>query len=91
MWVVYFFISYLVLGLTIPICWSLVPLWRRARRSRRVSCPELSDGAVVQLDPWYAVRMHAVGNPELRVRDCSQWPHRCSCGQECLIEIGVRV
>jgi hypothetical protein len=31
MWVVCFFVSYLVLVVMIPVCWSLVLIWRVAR------------------------------------------------------------
>ena len=89
MWVTYFFVSYLVLALAIPLCWSLVPLWRRAREARSVRCPHVSQAATVLLDPWYAVKMHARGDRELRVKTCSQWPERCACGQDCLVEIAT--
>jgi hypothetical protein len=91
MWVTYFFLSYLVLALAIPLGWSLVPLWRRAREARCVSCPGVSQTATVRLDPWYAVKMHARGDRELRVKDCSRWPEQCACTQECLVQIGTGV
>lgn len=90
MWVTYFFVSYLILALAIPLCLSLVPLWRRMREDRSVRCPGQSKTATVRLDPWYAVKMHALGEQELRVMDCSQWPEQCACGQECLVQIGAR-
>ena len=91
MWVIYFFVSSLVLALIIPTCWALVPIWRRARAGRKVACPAAAHIAMVELDPWYAVRMHALGNRELRVKDCSQWPQRRHCGQACLVQIGAAV
>jgi len=91
MWVIYFFLSYLALALMIPTCWALVPIWRRARASRQVDCPAAAHIAIVDLDPWYAVRMHALGNQELRVKECSQWPQRRHCGQACLVQIGAAV
>lgn len=91
MWVVYFFLSYLALALIIPTGWALVPVWRRAHVSRHVDCPDSSNVAMVDLDPWYAVKMHALGNMELRVKDCSRWPQCRSCGQACLVKIGVTV
>jgi hypothetical protein len=87
MWVVSFFVSYLALALIIPTCWALAPVWRRARHSRRVDCPGSAHVAMVDLDPWYAVRMSALGNPELRVKDCSRWPERSRCGQDCLVSL----
>jgi hypothetical protein len=88
MWAVYTFISYLILALLVPMVWSLWPIWRRARVSRTVTCPKASDSARIALDPWYAVRMHAIGNCEARVKDCARWPEQRGCGRECLAQIG---
>ena len=88
MWVVFFFFGYLALALILPASWALVPVWRKARASRHVDCPAAAHIAMVDLDRLYAVRMHALGNPELRVRDCSQWPARRNCSQDCLAQIG---
>jgi hypothetical protein len=86
MWVVYFVISYFVLALLIPVLVALVPAWRRARISRKVTCPAVGLPATIGCDPWYAVRMHTVGNygRELLVRRCSRWPEQGGCAQECL-------
>jgi hypothetical protein len=89
MWVVYTFISYLILALLVPTVWALWPTWRRARIFRHVTCPAASAPALVTLDAWYAVRMHTLGNNELRVRKCARWPERRDCGQECLTQIGT--
>jgi hypothetical protein len=87
MWVCYFFISYLILALTIPASIALVPAWRKRRGSQPVTCPVTGASSVVVLDPWYAARMRALGNYELRVRSCTCWPERCDCTQECLAQI----
>jgi len=89
MWAVYTFVSYLALALLIPVAWALAPVWRRARLPRSVNCPALRDSALVELDAWYAVKMHTLGNDERRVRICSHWPERGGCGRECLAQIGV--
>ena len=89
MWVIYTFISYLILALLVPLAWALWPIRRRARISRHVTCPVVSASALVTLDPWYAVRIHALGNSELRVRYCAHWPERRDCGQECLAQIST--
>lgn len=88
MWVAYFFVIYLVLALAIPLCWALVPLWRRARGARQVDCPADSHIATINLDGSYAVRMRALGDRELRVRGCSRWPQRSNCDRDCLVQIG---
>ena len=88
MWPVYVFVGYLMLALLVPTVCALWPTWRRARIARRVTCPAAGAPALVALDPWYAARMHAVGNAELRVRQCARWPEHRNCGQECLSQIG---
>jgi hypothetical protein len=87
MWVTYFFVSYLVLAMAIPLGWSLAPVWRRARAARCVRCPGLSKLVTVRMDPWHAVKMHARGDPEFRVLDCTEWPGQRECGRECLTQI----
>ena len=91
MYPVYFFLSYLLLALAIPLGLALIPVWRRARTARCVQCPDALCDATVSLDPRYAVRMHALGEREPRVASCSQWPGRSGCGQECLVQIGAAV
>ncbi len=91
MWAVYTVIGYFLLVLFVPIAWALIPVWRRTRRPRRVTCPALSIPAQIQLDPWFAAKKRALGGNELRVRDCSQWPAERECGQDCLAQCGPTV
>ena len=85
--VVYAFISYLLLALLVPLAWALTPVWRKARLTRQVSCPAAGHPAVVKLDAWYAVKMHAMGNDDKRVGSCSAWPRCGHCRQECLAQL----
>ncbi len=87
-WGVYVFISYLILAIIVPTAWTLWPIWRRARLSRQVTCPADSASVAIALDPWYAVSMHAMGNCEVRVKQCARWPAQRDCRQECLTQIG---
>lgn len=89
MWVAPVFVAYLVLALTIPLVRALAPVWRRARIPRQVRCPQIGAAAAIDLDAWYAVKMHAIGDSELCVRDCSRWPEDRGCGRECLIQIAA--
>ncbi len=88
MWAVYTFICYLALALLAPVAWASWRVWRRAGVSRHVTCPALRAPALVQLDPWYAVRMHALGNDELRISQCARRRECPDCGEECLAQIG---
>jgi len=89
MWVAFTFIGYLILALALPTAWALRHAWQRARASRLVTCPGLNEVALITLDPWYAVRMHALGEQEFRVKECACWPGRRGCGQDCLTQISV--
>ena len=90
MWVVCFFLSFLILALAIPLLWSLAPSWHAASRTRCIRCPETAKSVSIRLDPWYAVKMHALGNPEFRLQDCTEWPERSGCGRECLVRIAAK-
>jgi hypothetical protein len=84
MWPIYTVMAYFLLALLIPAGWALIPVWRRARRARRVSCPANDAPALVGLDPWYAMKGRALGGYELRVRTCSRWPGQAGCERDCL-------
>jgi hypothetical protein len=90
MWPVYFIVSYFLLALLIPVCWSLAKTWRFARGARVLTCPPLGNTAQVALDPWFAMRRHALGADDFRVLECSHWPERRDCTQECLAQIAPR-
>ena len=85
--VVYAFVCYLLLALLIPLGWALIPVWWKVRLARQVNCPATGHAAVVDLDAWYAVKMHTLGNDNKRVRRCSEWPKCSSCKQECLVQL----
>lgn len=49
-----------------------------------VRCPETMLPADLQVDAVHAALTAIAGPPEVRVRDCSSWPDRRSCGQACV-------
>lgn len=64
---------------------GIVAFWRRVRRfrgDRLVKCPETQRPAAVQLDA-----IAAASSEQFRLSDCSRWPEREDCGQECLTQI----
>ena len=87
MWALYTILSYLVLVLVTPTAWALGKAYRRASGRKTVFCPENQEPTFVQMDAGYAVRMHALGNPEERVKGCARWPARESCGCACTAQI----
>ena len=87
MWVMYFFVGYLLTALVIPVALALAPVWRKRTGAWQVMCPATNGCATIMLDRWHAVRMHASGDSELRVKSCTGWPDRCDCEQACLAQI----
>jgi len=61
--------------------------WMRYRERRMVSCPENLRPAGVQVDAVHAAATGLLDTPQLRLSECSRWPERAECGQECLAQI----
>ena len=59
----------------------------KLRGKRLVTCPETQKPAAVDLDAIHLARDAAFGTPQLRLSECSRWPERQECGQECLKQI----
>jgi len=57
------------------------------RGKRIVSCPENHLAAAVDVSAAKAAMQSAVGSPRLALSQCSRWPEREGCGQECLAQI----
>jgi hypothetical protein len=57
--------------------------------SRIVTCPETKSPTVVEVDALHASLTSVVGLPDIRLKDCSRWPMRSQCGQECLTDLDV--
>ncbi|MBI3990325.1 MAG: hypothetical protein HY347_12000 [candidate division NC10 bacterium] len=56
----------------------------RYRRTKVLRCPEAGKEAEVGIDAARAAYTSAFGQPQLQVEDCSLWPERKDCGQDCL-------
>ena len=55
------------------------------RGKRQVLCPETGGFATIRIDALHAAVSSPVDDPELHVTDCSRWPERQECGQECVL------
>ena len=67
--------------------WRLGGRWLKYRGQRIVTCPENHRPAAVALDARHAAETVFGKAPELRLKECSRWPERAGCAQECLTEI----
>lgn len=59
----------------------------RFRGKRLITCPETKQPAAVDVDAWHAATTTATLATHLRLKDCTRWPERRNCGQECLAQI----
>jgi hypothetical protein len=61
----------------------------RYRGPKIVNCPETKRPAIVEVDSLHASLTSTVGLPDIRLHDCSRWPIKEQCGQECLMDLDV--
>ena len=57
------------------------------RGKRLVSCPETHRPAAVRVAAGKAAWDASVGNQQLRLSECSRWPERKDCPQDCMAQI----
>jgi hypothetical protein len=63
----------------------------RYRGTRIVTCPETKKPAIVEVDSLHASLTSTVGLPDIRLEECSRWPIKEQCGQECLLDLDSSV
>lgn len=78
-----------VLLLLAAVYLSLPALWARQTHHaysspRPVTCPETQLQVAVTIDATHAALTGLRGAPEFRLTDCTRWPARAKCGQQCL-------
>ena len=80
----------LVIAVTVVLlaAGAFVPVWRRYRGTRLITCPEnLRTAAVkvaaVDAATWFTLS----GETPLHLATCSRWPEMAGCGQECLSQV----
>ena len=59
------------------------------RGTRAVTCPENHEPVIVEIDSLHASLTATVGLPDIRLENCSRWPMKKDCGQECLMDLDV--
>ena len=81
------FVLVLAAGLFVSGLIPAVRTFFRYRGKRLITCPETHKAAAVDVD----VKQAAVGaflkEPTRRLSDCSRWPERQDCGQDCLQQV----
>ncbi len=85
--VVYVVVIALAVGLA---CYFLARFGRsyfKLRGKRLVTCPETHQPAAVSLEAGQGALKAVIGVRHLWLSECSRWPERQGCGQECLKQI----
>jgi hypothetical protein len=59
----------------------------RYRGKRIITCPETHHPAAVHVDVGKAAREAFLGREKLQLDQCSRWPEKQHCGQECLSQV----
>ncbi len=67
-----------------------IRVYFRFRGTRLVTCPETHEAAMVEVDAKSMGMQAILGSPCLRLSECSRWPMREDCGQDCLRQIEAR-
>ena len=67
-----------------------IRVYFRFRGTRLVTCPESHEAAVVEVAARSMGMQAILDEPCLRLSECSRWPMRGGCGQDCLRQIEAR-
>jgi len=89
-----FTVAVVVLGLEVPY-WGYrvihgIRVYSKFRGTRLVTCPETHKPAVVQVAARSMGMQAILDEPCLRLSECSRWPMRQGCGQDCLRQLEAR-
>ena len=57
--------------------------------TRIVTCPETARPAAVEVDSLHAALTSVASVTDIRLQNCSRWPIKRQCGQECLLNLNV--
>ena len=61
-------------------------IYSRYRGGRAVTCPETHQQVGVRFDALHAAVTELGGKPAFRLTDCTRWPMRADCDQDCIPE-----
>jgi hypothetical protein len=57
--------------------------------TRIVTCPETEKFVAVEVDAPHAAVTRLFGTPDLRLENCTRWPERQNCPQDCILQIDL--
>ncbi len=62
----------------------VIHTFQRYRNKRVLKCPESEGLAEVDIDAPHAAVSSVFGRPFLRIKNCTLWPKRKGCDQDCI-------
>lgn len=83
-------LSIVIILITVGFLLGLRPvirLFSRYRGTKIVTCPETKRPTWVEVDTFRAALTSAFGRPTIQLENCSRWPIKEQCGQECLANL----
>lgn len=80
-------VSVMALSALLWVGWKSVRTYLRLHGRMIVTCPETEKCVGVEVDVKKATVSDLLGKHQLRLQDCTRWPERRDCGQECLSQI----
>jgi len=84
-------VAVLGIGAALFVCRAIlsVQTYFGYRGKRLITCPETHKAEAVDIAAGKAAADIFLSEPTLRLKQCSRWPERQDCGQECLQQIEV--
>lgn len=79
----FLFLAGACLILLLPALWG-EQIYHEYREGRTVNCPETHAPVAVRFNALRAAWSSLSGSQTLRLSDCTRWPERAGCGQECI-------
>lgn len=77
-----------VVIITLAALYVLLPVahhtFQRYRKKRTISCPETKGLTEVDIDAPRAAFFSAFGKPLLKVKNCTLWPKKKGCSEDCV-------
>ena len=62
----------------------VVHTFQRYRNKRVMTCPETEGLAEVNIDAQRAAYSSAFGRPLLKIKNCTLWPKKKGCDEDCI-------
>jgi hypothetical protein len=80
-------LAVLAVGVMVMRGWRSAKSFAQLRGARLVTCPETKETVAVKVNAKRAALQSFVGVSHLRLSDCTRWPERQNCGQDCLSQV----